>query len=272
MKVYPTDTKAHMIVDILPKITQDITLWLAGRISKHEYDLLESKVSHIVRLDVEIQKLNMKKSYKQVCALRGIRLLTENIMKSVQPAIGETEKSFEERIRTLVPAWYVVDFLSVAGYEAMKDATIGSAMDREIQAWDILCIDFGISNGVVHSDMTRCYQAWENGIYSDYLKIEEVIRNSLRFIKPGVSNKEYVHHLLSLSQQAWLQDCRFVDLGHGIGYDTHEYPDLYNDSFVFENGLCFTIEPEYKVWDRFIRFEDVYVLRDGECIPLSDFS
>jgi hypothetical protein len=26
MKVYPTDTKAHMIVDILPKITQDITL------------------------------------------------------------------------------------------------------------------------------------------------------------------------------------------------------------------------------------------------------
>ena len=61
-------------------------------------------------------------------------------------------------------------------------------------------------------------------------------------------------------------------LGHGIGINIHELPNLSPGSEqVFENGMVFSDEPGVYFEGQFgIRIEDTVTLRDGKVVSLTD--
>ena len=212
-----------------------------------------------------------RKTPTQVRKLRDIRAITEEIFNQALPTVGISEKDFEKQFRDAVPEGYKMEFLYVTGYEQLSTSTLDHPTDRRIQDGDTLCVDFGLSYGGYHSDMTRCYTVGEDNPLADpYARIQQTIEQSLQHIRPGVKNQDYIRHLQTLSEKNGLPGYILVDLGHGIGNDLHEYPDMYNDTFVFTEGMCFTIEPEYRIGDKLLRYEDVYTIANGKCVCIKD--
>ncbi|MCS6983163.1 MAG: aminopeptidase P family protein [Candidatus Absconditabacterales bacterium] len=185
-----------------------------------------------------------------------------------------TEKDIEKQFLDHIPSGYTKAFLSIAGFDNLRDSTIASATDRVINTGEVVCIDFGLYGNGVHSDMTRCFFVGDDrfGLRDGYHRIQLVINESLQFIIPGKHNKEFIQDLIDVSKKYGLTEYCLTDLGHGIGWDLHEYPDLYNDDFIFEEGMCFTLEPEYKLNGYFLRYEDIYTIHQGETLLLQSLA
>lgn len=268
-----TTTKIAMIDDVCLKITASMKkIWLCGRISYKEYQQIQNYAPNatIVSLDYEILPLYAPKTIIQKHNIRDIQALTQKIFHAIRIRPWMTEKDIEKQFLDNIPDWYAKQFLCITGFDNLRDSTIASATDRVINEWEVLCVDFGLYGNGVHSDMTRCFFVWDDAYWLRdwYHRIQSVITESLQSIIPWKHNKEFVQDFIALSEKYWLTEYYLTDLGHGIGCDLHEYPDLYNDDFIFEEGMCFTLEPEYKVNWYLLRYEDIYTIHQGKTVLL----
>ena len=123
-------------------------------------------------------------------------------------------------------------------------------------------IDFGVKYRGYCSDITRTVYigkptAQEIAVYDEVLDVQETcVRMSVKGQKCSV-----------VYDYAWDQlGKKFTHgLGHGIGVEIHEWPNLKpKGKEVFENGMIFTVEPGIYDGKMGIRIEDDVLIENGK--------
>lgn len=261
--IIPAATKENMVQYLPDVLVNGLQIWIAWNIPYKDYWLLLQNWVLCTDISLMLKKLYAIKSPEEINKLRILRNYTVDLLENITIFPGMTELSLADQIQSKVQKdGYQVKFLSIVWNELLKKTTVADPTDTVIAIWDALCIDFWIVHEWYHSDATRCYFVQNNSLEKSYLQIQELIKNSLQYITPWVSWKQFVTYIEKVSQQVGLSEYIFTDLGHGIGISLHEYPDLYHDDFIFEKWMVFTIEPEYRVWEYLLRYEDVYFIDD----------
>ncbi len=137
------------------------------------------------------------------------------------------------------------DLIVLAGGAAADCHGIPSA-DRILKPGDALLFDFGAKANGYSADITRTYFCEE--VPQAHRRLYETVLEANRIgcdmIAPGVSI-----HDLDLAVQSVLRDAGFADnirhkVGHGLGLDIHEAPQLMvGNHNTLEAGMVITIEP-----------------------------
>jgi Xaa-Pro aminopeptidase len=148
-----------------------------------------------------------------------------------------------------------------------KSASMPHYEPRKIRLRKGFCvIDFGVIYKGYHSDITRTIYLGkptkkEKNIYNLLLDTQATL---IKEIRPGMRCSELYEKALAL-----LGDySRYFThgLGHGIGLDIHEYPNIKPDSQeTFQENMVFTVEPGIYLPGKFgMRIEDDILIRKNK--------
>ena len=137
--------------------------------------------------------------------------------------------------------------------------------EREIQAGDLVVLDFGGSVQGYRSDITRTVSVGEPDDLSK--EIFEVVRAAQQAgfdaAMPGTAAEEVDAAARQVIEDAGFGEAFFHRTGHGIGLEEHEEPYLVRGSGgALVPGNCFSIEPGVYLPGRLgVRIEDIVQLR-----------
>ncbi len=178
----------------------------------------------------------------------------------------------------------VPGFLNYNGFPnsaciSVNDVVVhGIPTDYRLQDGDIVSIDIGAYKNGMHGD--SCY-TFEVGNVSDEVKnLLKVTRESLFCgIEMAVAGNRIgdIGHAVQLhAEKAGYGVVREL-VGHGIGRDLHESPEVPNygrkgTGPKIENGMCLAIEPMITMGKRFIRQDkDGWTIRTADKKPAAHF-
>lgn len=149
----------------------------------------------------------------------------------------------------------------------------GVATDKKISRGELVTVDFGCIYNGYSSDMTRTFAV---GDISDELgKIYETVLNaqttSLDMIKAGVIASDVHRNAHNIIQEKY-PDTFGHGLGHGLGLDIHESPNLSpRNEKPLKCGNVVTVEPGiYIPHFAGVRIEDVALVTDSGCKNLTN--
>ncbi len=148
---------------------------------------------------------------------------------------------------------------------ALPHATL---TDRRVEESDFVLIDWGASEGLYISDLTRVFATGKispklERVYQTVLKANQ---QAIQAIRPGVSIGEVDAAARTVIAQAGHSKHFGHGLGHGIGLEVHERPRLIDkDPLPLRAGMVITIEPGIYLpgWGGVRIEDDILVTRDG---------
>ncbi len=152
----------------------------------------------------------------------------------------------------------------------------GTASEKLLEKGDFVVMDFGCIFGGYCSDITRtvAVESVTDKQMDVYTKVQTVQEECLKLIKPGVEAKE-VDLSARKMFKVWGIDKFFGhSLGHGVGLDIHELPNLSTSSpYILEPGMVVTDEPGIYIENEFgVRIEDSVVVTETGCERLTKSS
>ncbi|QQA43572.1 M24 family metallopeptidase [Pelagovum pacificum] len=202
-------------------------------------------------------------------AVRISEQALEATLEVVKAGMSETEIRARLMIEMLergadAPAF---DLIVLAGGAAADCHGVPSA-DRRLKAGDALLFDFGAAVDGYSADITRTFfcEHVPDASRKLYETVQEANRIGREILQPGLS----IHELDS-AVQSHLADAGYADnirhkVGHGLGLDVHEAPQLMvGNHQTLEEGMLITIEPGLYDPDVVgVRIEDdVLITADG---------
>ncbi|MGB9831207.1 MAG: M24 family metallopeptidase, partial [Fervidicoccus fontis] len=143
--------------------------------------------------------------------------------------------------------------------------------NRELKADDILLIDTGAKFGGYASDMTRTIIP-EKGEFKKYIELlEEAYFSSLDALKTGAGAKEIDGIARNILKKYGLEKYFIHSLGHGVGIDVHEAPNIGPTSNeVFMENEVVAIEPGIYFPEKIgFRLENTVIVGKNGAIPLN---
>lgn len=170
--------------------------------------------------------------------------------------VGVTTKFLDKHIHDFVVSHGA--YPSCLGYEGFpasacvsvnEEVVHGIPSNRKLKNGDIVKLDFTVRKAGYESDMTRTYLVGEvdQRIKQMVIATKEALYEGIRVVKPGArigdigyAVSKYAHdHGLSVVEDL---------VGHGIGTDMHEEPDVPNfgecgTGPLLKEGMVIAIEP-----------------------------
>ena len=144
----------------------------------------------------------------------------------------------------------------------------GTASSKVLETGDGVTVDFGAFYGGVCSDMTRTFFVGEPSskmreIYQVVLKAQTAAVSGFRL---GMTGSDVDKIARDVIKDAGYGDYFGHGLGHGVGIDVHEAPNLSpKGSTVLEPGMIFSIEPGIYVPEvGGVRIEDLVTIKEGK--------
>ncbi|MDP3052157.1 MAG: Xaa-Pro peptidase family protein [bacterium] len=190
--------------------------------------------------------------------------------------VGTTEKDIAAEIsyrqRKLGAS---ADAFSLIVLSGERSALIhGEPGEKKIEAGDILQFDIGAVYKGYHSDLSRVVivggqpTSKQCEIHGFVRMIQEAM---IEKIKPGVNFKE-----LNLEHEKLLKGAGFEvwhGLGHGVGLEIHEWPNVAMQDFIAKTGNVVTVEPGIYIpgWGG-VRIEDMVLVTETGHEILTSFS
>jgi len=230
-------------VSSLKNVKMDMKYWPFKKIGKN--------------ISPELEKLRVIKSEKEIKKIRkncSTALKVFDKIKNKLFGMSEIE----------VAGKLIYEF-SKRGYYISFNPIVSTQGDvhhinsnRILKKNDTILLDFGVWNGY-SSDNTRMINPDEELSRVISKVFEYVIENA----KPG---KKIANICRGARKVMGKYNKYFYHaLGHGIGISVHELPHVsINSKEKFKEGMVFTIEPGIYMRKKFIRVEDVFVMRkDG---------
>lgn len=136
--------------------------------------------------------------------------------------------------------------------------------NRKFKKGEIVLIDMGMKYNGYCSDMTRVFftakpTSLEQKIYSLVLEVQEA---AIRKIRPKMSGKKVDKIARNMIKKAGYEKNFSHSLGHGIGLEIHEAPNLsVHNEKPLPAGAVVTVEPGIYLEGQFgIRIEDMVIL------------
>lgn len=229
-------------------------------------------------LDINLNKMRAVKSENELGFIRKAQSLTEQTLDYILPRIeiGKTEREImldmEFFMRGLGAEGVAFDFIVVSG----KNSSLphGVPTDKKIENGDFITMDFGaIVNGYC-SDMTRTVAV---GNISDEQKLVynttlQAQLAAIENIKAGVVCGDVDKIARDIIYDAGYKGCFGHSLGHSVGIDVHEAPNLSpNNKSILEVGNVVTVEPGIYLENKFgVRIEDMVYVTENGCINLTN--
>ncbi|APE45925.1 hypothetical protein BOO69_20410 (plasmid) [Sulfitobacter alexandrii] len=217
--------------------------------------------------------LRLHKDEGEIAAIEQVVKISEDALTVTLGQIGAGLSETEIRAKLLInmlergAEGAAFDLIVLAGAAAADCHGVPSA-DRKVQRGDALLFDFGAKLDGYSADITRTYFCEEvpddhRALYDAVLEANRLAREMCR---PGVTP-----HELDTAVQDHLAAAGFADnvrhkVGHGLGLDVHEAPQLMRGNHApLEPGMVITIEPGlYHPGKLGVRIEDdVLVTADG---------
>jgi Xaa-Pro aminopeptidase len=216
-----------------------------------------------------ILELRERKLPEELKLLARARAITTRAIskasKYIETGVSEQEiaSHLECEMRRLGAERFAFDTIVASGERSFYTHILPSK--KNIKYGDVVLIDAGATFKGYCADISRTFCCGENKDFDNFsnqlFRMNEEIISS---IKPNIKffkiNEIYKKHLL----KAKLKYLHLI--GHGIGIESHEMPDAERR---LSEGVVFTIEPGIYVHKKFgIRYEDMYTIKEGECICL----
>lgn len=211
------------------------------------------------------------KSEAEIEGIRRALDVTAEVFEAVLPFVraGVTERDVAAEItyQHLKRGAERMSFEPIVAAGARGALPHARPSDHVLEEGDLVVMDMG---GVVDglcSDMTRTVAVGEPGedAREAYGVVLQAQRAALRAAQAGMTGAELDRVAREVIAESGLAEAFSHSLGHGVGYEVHEWPRLSQHvEHLLPEGATVTIEPGVYLAGRFgIRIEDVVVLREG---------
>lgn len=229
-------------------------------------------------LDTKLKEMRAIKSLEELEYIKSAQNLTEKTFDYILPRIqkGRTEREImldmEFFMRSLGADGVSFDFIVVSG----KNSSLphGVPTDKKIENGDFITMDFGAIVGGYCSDMTRTVAVGnitdeQRLVYDTTLKAQLA---SLENIKAGSVCGEIDKIARDIIYNAGYTGCFGHSLGHSVGIDVHETPNLGpNSKSILTVGNVVTVEPGIYIENKFgVRIEDMVYVTENGCVNLTN--
>ena len=247
-----------------------------------EYARLENifdgiKISKDNVLDTNLNKMRAVKTPDELKLIKRAQSLTEQTFDYILPRITanrserEIMLDMEFFLRELGADGVAFDFIVVSG----KNSSLphGVPTDKKIEQGDFITMDFGAVVGGYCSDMTRTVALGnitdeQRFVYDTTLKAQLA---AIEKIKSGAVCGDIDKISRDIIYNAGFKGCFGHSLGHSVGIDVHEAPNLSPDNkSVLQVGNVVTVEPGIYLENKFgVRIEDMVCVTQNGCENLT---
>jgi Xaa-Pro aminopeptidase len=259
---------------------QEMTVSTYNAIQKTICDSQTNRPIVLQRMGQSVDQLRSIKDPGEMELLKRAITITDQAYEEIRPRIksGMTEKEI---------AWDLEMVMRNLGAEAMSfDIIVGSgpnaalphhrADDTIVQDSHPLVIDMGARYEGYCADLTRTLMVGEPD--DQFQKIYDIVlraqTEAKKQAKPGMTGSDLDKIAREIISEAGYGNYFGHSLGHGVGLDVHESPNIGpNSKDILEEGMVFTIEPGIyiPIWGG-IRIEDIVVMENGSASVISQAS
>ena len=215
--------------------------------------------------DFEIERI------KKSCEILG--KVFKDLKKEIKPGIREQDLAWKVRELAYQKGAEDIAFEPIIAFGKNSALPHHKSDDTKLKKDDLILIDIGVKYQGYCSDMTRMIMPKKTNIRFQkmYQACLEAKETSAKAVKPGIKAKKIDSIARKVLKKNGFDQYFTHSLGHGVGIDVHEKPNLSPVSKdVLEENSVFTIEPGIYIENLGgIRLEDTYVLKNGKAVSLS---
>lgn len=150
----------------------------------------------------------------------------------------------------------------------------GKASDKIIKTGEFITLDFGVIYNNYCSDITRTIALGNcpKELVHIYRVVKAAGEESIKNAKPNLPLGELDHYARNLISEAGYGEYFGHNLGHGLGIEVHEYPDVKTGSIdILKEGMVITIEPGiYLPGMGGVRIEEDVLITSTGCVKLTN--
>jgi len=240
----------------------------------HQFNELKkiSKGVNLINSPGVIENLREIKSKNEFELIKKSQQINEEILKTIIKKLksGISEKDIE---------WYILEQIHKHGADGPSFNPIVAFGDhsaiphhqnteRKLKKGNTVLIDMGVKYKHYCSDMTRTFftsnpDKLQEKVYSTVLAAQ---KNAIKTLKSGVLNSKTNKAANDIIKKAGYLENFQHGLGHGVGLEIHESPNLTAEKpFSLKENMITTIEPGIYLENHFgVRIEDmVKITRAG---------
>lgn len=218
----------------------------------------------------EFRKVKSEEECKNIRRAEQIGdMAFEHILPFIKPGITEREIALELEYFMKKQGASSLSFDTIVAVGERSALPHANLTDRKVEEGKVVLMDYGCVYNGYCSDMTRTVAV---GYADDKTKnIYDAVLNAqlaaIDAIKPGIYNKEVDKVARDIIANAGYGEAFTHSLGHGVGLEIHEQPNLSPRSEdILKAGNIVTVEPGIYV-EGFcgIRIEDLVMVRADGC-------
>lgn len=238
-------------------------------ISFNGYVSLTKSINRLVPLGFALLDIRAVKDDDEIEKIKTAEhigdMAFEHILNFIKPGMSEREVALEIEFFMRKNDAEAVSFdtiVAAGSHASMPHAEPG---DRKIKNGEFVVMDFGCVYSGYCSDMTRtvCMGKATDKMKDVYNTVLEAQLTSLEMIKEGVCAAD-VHMNAQNTIDKKYAGCFGHSLGHGVGLDIHERPNLSSkNTSLLKAGNIVTVEPGIYIKDFCgVRIEDLVLVTE----------
>lgn len=250
----------------LSELVRGTVLVEAEHMTIAEREQLEAKLGRPVKPVRELLlRRRLVKSPFEIDRLREAARITdaafEEVLGFLRPGVSEVEVALElERsMRRRGAEGKSFEIIVAGGHRSAMPHGVASA--RQLEAGDLVTMDFGAVVDGYHADMTRAVAIGEisDELRAMYEAVLEAQLAALEQLRPGIDGAAVDRAARETLARHGLAEEFTHGLGHGVGMEIHEGPRLSKTaSALLEPGMTVTVEPGvYRPGFGGVRIEDL---------------
>lgn len=263
---------------------EEVVVAIEDTLPLREYRALEAAAAvlprpvRFIEADSFVLALRARKDEQEIAAMKRAQSITDRafshvvgyIRNAVADGCSLTERQvqieLEESMRRMGADGLAFASIVAAGENGAAPHSIPG--DRILGPGDMVVLDFGARADGYCSDMTRVISmgAPSERAQRAYAAIRRANEEVETMLRPGVTGRAAHEHAEAVLAECGFGGCMGHSLGHGVGLDIHEQPNLSprNDE-PLEPGNVVTVEPGVYISGEFgCRLEDFGVIcEDG---------
>lgn len=226
--------------------------------------------SGISLIDQSESKLREIKTTVELVELRTLAKLTDDCFTTLLPKLklGQTEKQVARLLNDILieKGFDQPSFPIIVAFAENSSVPHHKPQDKKLENNMNILIDFGGKKGNLNTDLTR--NIYIGNPPDEYKQVYQLVYNAQSQVFAR-SHKQYCDMQQTVTDyftENKVLDLYLHNIGHGVGYEVHEYPSLDNSNCdqVMTNTVV-TIEPGLYLDNKFgIRIEDMCVIKDGK--------
>ncbi len=238
--------------------------------------LLES--NQIALTNISEDRLRLVKTDEELEKLTMLAQITEQVFTDIQSRIklGQSEKQIAEIVREQLTTsgFDCESFPIIVAFGVNSSIPHHTPTDKKLENNTNILIDFGGKQGNYNTDLTR--NLFVGTPPEDYKQLYKQVYNCQQTVIDGSYQRiaelqQTAHNVFSEANQL---NNYLHNLGHGVGYEVHEYPDLdLADQSELVDNMVITIEPGLYLEGGYgVRIEDMVVVYKEKLYPITKSS